>query len=383
MPFDASGSSDADDDDDLLTFSWIFGDGTCPGPAACSDDNPGHAYADNGNYGYSVTVSDGFDASAAGSSILITNVAPSVSVGADATIDEGDTFTRSGSFTDPGADTWTATVDYGDGGGAAALALAGKNFNLSHTYLDNGLNTVTVTVTDDDAGVGSDDADVTVNNVAPTVEAGPDATVDSGEIYDFSGMFSDPGILDAPWAWVVEWGFGPNTTGSTNDQSAAITASRQVCVAGDYTVRLTVTDKDDGSGSDELTLTVPFVHVGLDIMPGTANNPLSLKANGTLTVAVLGSAEIDLTGADPSTFFLGDEMGTDTPVSQKKDGRYDARLQDVNHDGFMDLRLQFSQRDLVDHGDLTELSTELVLQGFLGDGCTNVRGTDAVTIVGN
>jgi PKD repeat protein len=378
VPFDASGSFDADDDDDLLTFSWIFGDGTCPGPAACSDDNPGHTYADNGNYGYSVTVSDGFDAGAAGASIDITNVAPSVSVGGEATIDEGDTFTRSGSFTDPGADTWTATVDYGDGGGAGALALAGKNFNLSHTYVDNGLNTVTVTVTDDDAGVGSDDADVTVNNVAPTVDAGPDATVDSGEIYDFSGSFSDPGIADNPWGWVIEWGFGPNTTGSTDDQSAAITASRQVCVAGDYTVRLTVTDKDDGSGSDELTLTVPYIGVDIDIMPGTDLNPVNLKKRGNLPVAILGSADLDVADIDASTLTLGDETDPDTPIGQKNNGSYEAYLEDVNEDGFMDLVTMFHVEAMMDDGDLTALSGQLVLRGFLTDGCTNIRGVDVV-----
>ena len=51
----------------------------------------------------------------------------------------------SGSFTDPGADTWTATVDYGDGSGVQALTLTDKTFNLSHTYADNGSYTVTVT----------------------------------------------------------------------------------------------------------------------------------------------------------------------------------------------------------------------------------------------
>ena len=43
--------------------------------------------------------------------------------GADATIDEGTTFTRTRSFSDPGADTWTATVDYGDGSGVQPLAI--------------------------------------------------------------------------------------------------------------------------------------------------------------------------------------------------------------------------------------------------------------------
>ena len=40
----------------------------------------------------------------------------------DATITAGGTFSQGGSFTDPDADTWTATVDYGDGAGPAPLA---------------------------------------------------------------------------------------------------------------------------------------------------------------------------------------------------------------------------------------------------------------------
>ena len=64
-------------------------------------------------------------------------------------LDEGDTFTATGSFTDPGADAWTATVDYGDGTGSQPLALnADKTFALEHTYLDNGDFTVTVRVFD-------------------------------------------------------------------------------------------------------------------------------------------------------------------------------------------------------------------------------------------
>lgn len=81
------------------------------------------------------------------------NVAPAVDAGAGGTIDEAGTFTGSGSFADPGADSWTATVDYGDGSGAQALALnPDKTFSLGHTYASPGIYTVTVTVTDDDTG---------------------------------------------------------------------------------------------------------------------------------------------------------------------------------------------------------------------------------------
>src|SRR5262245_13382996 len=58
----------------------------------------------------------------------VKNVAPVVNAGPDLAMDEipageGATLVASGSFSDPGADTWTATVDYGDGQGAVPLAL--------------------------------------------------------------------------------------------------------------------------------------------------------------------------------------------------------------------------------------------------------------------
>ena len=37
----------------------------------------------------------------------VVNTDPTVSIGADETINEGDAFARNGSFTDPDADTWT------------------------------------------------------------------------------------------------------------------------------------------------------------------------------------------------------------------------------------------------------------------------------------
>ena len=50
----------------------------------------------------------------------VANVAPIVGAFAGATLLPGETYTASGSFTDPGADPWTATVDYGDGTGTDA-----------------------------------------------------------------------------------------------------------------------------------------------------------------------------------------------------------------------------------------------------------------------
>ena len=66
------------------------------------------------------------------------------------------TFTTSGSFVDPGTDTWTATVSYGDKTKTAKLALAPDHtFKLSHRYARKGTYTLTVKVTDSDGAMGT------------------------------------------------------------------------------------------------------------------------------------------------------------------------------------------------------------------------------------
>ncbi|HKP77330.1 MAG TPA: PKD domain-containing protein, partial [Longimicrobiaceae bacterium] len=110
-----------------------------------------------------VTVTD--DGGLSGSrtaTVTVTNVAPSVAAFAGATLLPHETYTASGSFTDPGPDSWTATVNYGDGSGAHPLALSGKSFWLSHTYAAPGSYTVTVTVTDDGGLADTRTATVTV-----------------------------------------------------------------------------------------------------------------------------------------------------------------------------------------------------------------------------
>src|SRR5204863_6954640 len=82
----------------------------------------------------------------------------------------GETYTATGSFADPGADTWTASVDYGDGGGPGPLALTGKTFMLSHAYATAGTFTVTVRVTDQDGGQGSATAAVGVQAPVDAVQ---------------------------------------------------------------------------------------------------------------------------------------------------------------------------------------------------------------------
>lgn len=165
VAFDASASSDPDGD--ALTFAWSFGDGTTGTGAT-----PSHVYADDGTYAVRVIVSDVYGAAdTAFTQVTVMNVAPTVAAFAGAQLLPGETYAAGGAFADPGADAWTATVDYGDGTGAQPLALAGNTFSLAHVYAAPGTYAVTVTVRDGDGGEGVRTATVTVLSGAQAVSS--------------------------------------------------------------------------------------------------------------------------------------------------------------------------------------------------------------------
>lgn len=159
-PVTLSAAGSSDPDGDALTYEWSFGDG-----AEGTGEAPTHTYADNGNYQVRVIVTDPYGAAdTATTTVTVMNVAPAVAAFAGGSLLQGETYAAAGSFGDPGADEWTAMVDYGDGSGAQPLALYGNGFSLSHTYAAAGTFTVTVRVTDDDGAEGVRTATVVVQS---------------------------------------------------------------------------------------------------------------------------------------------------------------------------------------------------------------------------
>jgi hypothetical protein len=178
----------------------------------------------------------------------------------NATISAGDTFTSSGSFTDPDTDTWTATVDYGDGSGVGPLTLNSDNaFALSHTYASAAGSPYTITVAvDDGLAEGTATAQVTVNagnNVAPTatITAPPDGTtVIEGTAITFTGTASDPedGGLTASLAWASSI---DGALGAGGSVPATLTV-------GTHTITASAMDSGGLPGSDTILVTVNAVH---------------------------------------------------------------------------------------------------------------------------
>jgi len=140
-----SGATSTDPDpSDVLTMVW-----TVNGVNAGTGGALNYTFANDGAYLVGLTVTDNAGAeSFASINVMVHNVAPAISGFGGATILPGETYSAAGSFSDPGADSWTAQVNYGDGSGTSSLPLNGKSFTLSHVYTTAGSFPVAVSVSD-------------------------------------------------------------------------------------------------------------------------------------------------------------------------------------------------------------------------------------------
>jgi len=227
---------------DTHTIEWNFGDGS---PVVTGTLTPTHTYTLSGDYTVILTVAD--DDGGVGSDTLTVhvNAPPEAVIGGPYADDEGSpvNFDGSGSY-DPDGSIANYEWDFGDGS-----AVVTGDAAPAHAYGDNGEYTVTLTVTDDEGATDTATVIVTVDNVAPTVDAGSDVfNAMAGTPIDFSGSFTDPGWLDTH---TIEWDFGDGTSVVTG----TLTPSHTYASGGTYTVTLTVTDDDGGTGVDTVVIT--------------------------------------------------------------------------------------------------------------------------------
>jgi autotransporter-associated beta strand protein len=126
------------------------------------DDKPGAQPSDSFTIEYTLTDSSGSPAFGQLNTV-IGNVAPTVFAGGMVGIASGAAFVSTLTFTDPGSDVWSATVNYGDGSDPQSIAVGeASSLPLSHTFPSNGVYTVTVEVNDDDTGSGTGTFEVVV-----------------------------------------------------------------------------------------------------------------------------------------------------------------------------------------------------------------------------
>ncbi|HUP88386.1 MAG TPA: S8 family serine peptidase [Longimicrobiales bacterium] len=257
---------------------------------------------------------------------------------------------------------------FGDGGNSLLAA-------PSHTYVDNGTYNVLVTVFDAANLARGVALPTKISNVAPSVSGSLNTTsINSNESVSFSGAFTDPGVLDSPWSWSVNWGNGSSGAVATS-QLPPVGASHQYCTPGTYNVGFSVTDKDGGTGNASIG-TVQVSARGISIsMPAAVNN--NNLSNGNLPVTVYGSASFSVASVNLNAVTLG----SGTPVQKKPNGTWMSSTEDANGDGYPDLVLHFSRSSLVAAGDLAVGTTQLALSAVLGDGCSAFAGSATIKVV--
>jgi hypothetical protein len=322
----SDGSFTDGDPDATLTITRVSGVGEV------TDNGDGtwswsYSTTDNGSGTVVVQASDGDSGHAAATDSFnwsATNVPPTATFNAPSSVDEGSDINISLSgVVDPGtADTFTYRFSC-DGG--TIWTDYGDSNSHSCPTTDNGSKTVKGQVKDDDGGASSEYSKaVTVNNVPPTVDTltiagGTGVACLAGNQIGLSFTFHDPGVNDANWAMDIDWNDGStHGTDSFSTQSGTKGPYLHTYTApGAYTPKVTVTDKDGGSGNKSATTGgVSFLYNMSRILdPVNANGSSIFKWGSTVPVKVTikycdGSPVPNLTDVH-----IGTTQGSSAPPS--------------------------------------------------------------------
>nr|WP_223169227.1 PKD domain-containing protein [Microbacterium sp. MF43] len=205
LVFDASAS--VDPEGAPLTFRWSL-----PGQGAAAGPHASFPVRDDFEGVVSLTAYDQVEglADTVSQTVAVRNVPPrvdAVTIGSD----EGGVGRVRATVSEPGDDTVTAQIDWGDGSAAQAVTIADLAAGVDHGYGDDGAYTVTVTATDDDGGVGAHAVAMEIASVDPDLvldvpgtvpfPGGDHAVVAAGATLVATARATDPGTDDLVFTW--------------------------------------------------------------------------------------------------------------------------------------------------------------------------------------
>jgi len=312
-----------------LTLMVNWGDGSAAQtfnlPAGATSFSQAHKYLDDSPTGtaqdnMNVTLSlrnNGTETDTASTTVKVKNVAPTMSgVSINSTIVEGGTATLAGSLSDVGTlDSYTLAIDWGDGSPVQNVALSAgtTNFSQNHKYADDNASdtyNVTVTLTDDDGGQATANKTIAVTNANPTLSnllLTP--IVANNGLATLTGVIGDAGAKDS-FTLAVNWGDGSAIENVSLPAGTTSFTRTHTFVNPDtsdtqFTVGVTVTDKDGGSASGSKTVTVTNTVVPPALSGVTITSSVNEGANATL------AGQINNAGANPLALAIdwGDGSG--------------------------------------------------------------------------
>lgn len=340
----------ADADGSISTYRWSQVSG--PNTATIANGSSASASFSNliqGTYSFRLTVTDN-NGGTASSTISVSvvaaplaNVPPVAVAGPNRTITlPTNTTTLAGSGTD--ADGTVTGYRWRQVNGPNTATIANNTAaNTSVSGLVEGIYTFRLIVTDNDGSSHSNEMTVTVNaapvlNVAPVAVAGPNRTItlptNTANLAG-SGTDSDGTVESFRWRQVN----GPSTASFTNNTAASTSVTG--LLQGTYTFRLTVTDNEGATHSNDMTVTVNPAPVD-NIAPVAVSGPNRNITLPTSTTNLSGSG----TDADgtitsyrwrqmngPNTATITNNAAAATSVSGLIQGTYTFRLTVTDNDG--------------------------------------------------
>src|SRR5829696_8411157 len=284
--------SGSDPDGTIASYSWSKMAG-----GAANIDSPGSASTTinglvQGSYTFRLTFTDNQGATGT-SDVNVTvnaaaNQAPTANAGADQAITlPNNSVSLSGTGSDP--DGFITSYSWSKIGGPGSGTITSPSSpSTTVTGLTQGVYTFRLTVSDNNGASAIDDIVITVNaaaNQPPAANAGADQTITlPTNSVTLSGSASDPdGFINA-YSWTKIGGPGSGTINSPSSASTTVTGLTQ----GVYTFRLTVSDNNGASASDDVVITVnaasnqtPSANAGTDQSITLPNNTVTLSGSGS------------------------------------------------------------------------------------------------------
>jgi hypothetical protein len=241
------------------------------------------------------------------------NTPPSVDAGGPYSGNEGSNISLNGATASDSDGTvasnvWSIQDDSGVSPGSCTLSNASSP-TATINCTDNGSVTVRLTATDDDGASASDDATVTVSNLAPTGTFNKPGTVNEGSSFTLSiTSVVDPSVDTFTYAFDCGGGYGSFGASSSATCNTATDGPSTLSVGGKV--------RDDDGGTSEYTGSVTVANVAPEIQNFivTGSPATACLAGNTVGVAFTVTDAVDNT-VDPITGTINWGDGNTTNIS--------------------------------------------------------------------
>ncbi len=284
-----------------------------------------YSYPDDGIFTLTISITDDEGNSVTTETeIVVSNENPQeVGFGGDQIGNEGEEISFHGEYSDPGTgDTHTFHWEVIDAG----LQVVEESTFQDFTFIppDDGTYTVNFTVTDDDGGSETSSAELSINNVEPTLAISGEDTATIGEDYQLDLSVSDPGD-DVIQEWEIDWGDGSGLEIITGNPASV---THTYAEAGDFTISATATDEDGSYSPPDISVTAVEIPMYMEIIYGeqrevTITGSINDPNPKGLTITFTGVVNASTTAALDGSFSLtttADELGLISATFKNKSG---------------------------------------------------------------